>query len=132
MYLLDTNICIYIISKKSTKIIDRFKEAKLEGKIGISAITYAELQYGVSKSIRQTENQVALAQFLIPLITYEFDEKAGIEFGQIKALLEKKDTVIGPYDMLIAGHAISLDATLITSNEGEFRRIEKLKVENWL
>ena len=132
MYLLDTNICIYIIAKRSTELIDKFKGAKLEGKIGISAITYAELQYGVSKSSRQSENQMALAQFLIPLKTYEFNEKAGALFGEIRASLEKKGKVIGAYDMLIAAHAMSLNATLITNNEGEFRRIENLKIENWL
>lgn len=132
MYLLDTNICIYIIAQRSTDLIDKFKASKLEGKIGISAITYAELQYGIAKSIRRSENQMALAQFLIPLKTYEFNEKAGTIFGEIKASLEKKGKVIGPYDMLIAAHAMSLNATLITNNEAEFRRIENLKVENWL
>ena len=132
MYLLDTNICIYIIAKRSTELSDKFKAAKLEGKIGISAITYAELQYGVSKSSRRNENQMALAQFLIPLVTYEFDEKAGSLFGEIRASLEKQGKTIGSYDMLIAAHAMSLDATLITNNEGEFRRVEGLKVENWV
>ena len=132
MYLLDTNICIYIIARRSTELIDKFKAAKLEGKIGISAITYAELQYGVSKSSRQNENQMALAQFLIPLVTYEFDEKAGSLFGEIRASLEKQGKTIGSYDMLIAAHAMSLNATLITNNEGEFRRVEGLKVENWV
>lgn len=132
MYLLDTDICIYIITKRSTAVIDKFKTAKLEGKIGISAITYAELQYGIAKSIHQSKNQMALAQFLIPLRTYEFNEKAGTVFGEIKASLEKRGKVIGPYDMLIAAHAMSLNATIITNNEAEFRRIEGLKVENWL
>mgnify|MGYP000852619306 CR=1 FL=1 len=132
MYLLDTNICIYIIAKRSTALIDKFKAVKLEGKIGISSITYAELQYGISKSIKKTENQIALAQFLIPLNTYDFTEKAGIIFGEIRALLETKGKTIGSYDMLIAAHAMSLNATLITNNESEFRRIEGLKVENWL
>ncbi len=132
MYLLDTNICIYIIGKRSTALIDKFKTAKLEGKIGISAITYAELQYGIAKSMKKSENQIALAQFLIPLKTYEFNEKAGIIFGDIKASLEAMGKVIGPYDMLIAAHAMSLNATLITNNEAEFRRIDGLKVENWL
>jgi tRNA(fMet)-specific endonuclease VapC len=90
MYLLDTNICIYIIAKRSTELIDKFKAAKLGGKIGISAITYAELQYGVSKSSRKRENQMALAQFLIPLKTYEFNEKAGALFGEIRASFEKR------------------------------------------
>ncbi|AFM12108.1 type II toxin-antitoxin system tRNA(fMet)-specific endonuclease VapC [Turneriella parva] len=132
MYLLDTNICIYTIKQRSTTFIDKFKAAKLQGRVGISAITYAELQYGIQKSQRRSENQVALAQFLVPLKTFEFDEKAGILFGEIKTALEKMGTPIGSYDMLIAAHALSLDATLITNNEGEFRRVPGLKVENWL
>lgn len=132
MYLLDTNICIYIIKQRSTAIIDKFKAAKLQGRVGISAITYAELQYGIQKSQRRNENQVALAQFLVPLKTFEFDEKAGILFGEIKTALEKMGTPIGSYDMLIAAHAMALDATLITNNEGEFRRVTGLRVENWL
>lgn len=132
MYLLDTNTCIYIIKQRSTTIIDKFKAAKLQGRVGISAITYAELQYGIQKSQRRNENQVALAQFLVPLKTFEFDEKAGILYGEIKTALEKMGTPIGSYDVLIAAHALSLDATLITNNEGEFRRVPGLKVENWL
>lgn len=132
IYLLDTNICIYIISKKSTGLIDKFKAARFEGKIGISAVTYAELQYGVAKSSRKSENQLALARFLVPLKTYEFDEKAGMAFGMLRADLEKVGKTIGPYDMLIAAHAMSLDATLITNNENEFSRIQGLKIENWV
>jgi len=132
MYLLDTNICTYIIAQRSTAIIDKFKAAKLQGRVGISAITYAELQYGIQKSQRRNENQVALAQFLVPLKTFEFDEKAGILFGQIKTTLEKMGKPIGSYDMLIAAHAMALDATLITNNESEFRRVTGLRVENWL
>ena len=132
MYLLDTNVCIYIIQKRSTALIDKFKAAKLAGKMGISAITYAELQYGISKSKRKSENQMALAQFLLPLTTWEFSEKAGAIFGEVKASLETKGKIIGPYDMSIAAHAMSLNATLITNNERKFRRIDRLKVENWL
>jgi len=132
MYLLDTNICIYIIGQRSTAIIDKFKAARLQGRIGISSITYAELQYGIQKSQRQQQNQIALAHFLVPLKTFAFDEKAGILFGEIKTALEKMGKPIGSYDMLIAAHALSLNAILITNNESEFRRVPGLKVENWL
>lgn len=78
------------------------------------------------------ENQIALAEFLAPLITLDFDEKAGIQFGKIRVKLQSTGKIIGPYDMLIAAHALSLQATLITNNNREYSRVEGLNVENWL
>jgi tRNA(fMet)-specific endonuclease VapC len=129
-YLLDTNICIYIIKKRPIHVFDKFKSLPI-GSIGISTITLAELQFGIMKSSDPEKNQEALDKFLTPLEIIDFDFKATIDYGKIRADLEKKGTPIGPLDTLIAAHAKSLDLTLITNNEKEFGRIPGLKIENW-
>jgi len=101
------------------------------GSIGISTITLAELQFGIMKSSNPQKNQEALDKFLTPLEIIDFDSKATVEYGIIRANLEKKGAPIGPLDTLIAAHAKSLDLTLITNNEKEFERIPGLKIENW-
>jgi tRNA(fMet)-specific endonuclease VapC len=130
-YLLDTNICIYIIKRKPAEVIARFQSLPL-GRIAISTITIAELEYGVSKSANPGRNKVALAQFLLPLAIAEFDSNAALHYGDVRSSLEKKGTIIGPLDMLIGAHARSLGLTLVTNNVQEFERIEALTVENWV
>lgn len=129
-YLLDTNICIYIIKKRPEIVLDRFKELSL-GSVGISAITLAELEYGIRKSSSPDKNLEALNQFLVPLDIKDFDYNAPVEYGKIRANLENAGTPIGPLDTLIAAHAVSLNTTLVTNNEKEFNRVTGLKVENW-
>jgi tRNA(fMet)-specific endonuclease VapC len=130
-YLLDTNICIYLIKNKPTSVITKFNEHSV-GDIGVSTITVAELTYGAKKSQRQAQNQEALLQFLSPLIISEFDANAAFSYGQIRAELESQGTPIGSLDTLIAGHAVSLGVTLVTNNEREFRKVPNLAVENWV
>ena len=129
-YILDTNICIYIIKKKPAEVFSRFSQLSL-GSVGISSVTLAELQYGVRKSTQTEKNQLALNQFLIPLEIVEFDAQAAAEYGEIRASLEKAGTPIGPLDTLIAAHAKSLKLTLVTNNEKEFNRVAGLATENW-
>jgi len=129
-YLLDTNICIYIIKQKPAIVLEKFKKFPL-GSIGISTITLAELQYGIQKSSYPDKNQTALNQFLIPLEIFDFDYNATIEYGLIRAGLEKNGTPIGPLDTLIGAHARSLGLTIVTNNEKEFKRISGLNIENW-
>ena len=129
-YILDTNICIYIIKRKPAIVLEKFKKFPL-GSIGISAITLAELQFGIHKSSNPEKNLSALNQFIIPLEIIHFDYNATIEYGIIRAELEKKGTPIGPLDTLIGAHAKSLDLTLVTNNEKEFVRILGLRIENW-
>lgn len=130
-FLLDTNICIYIIKRKPQQVLDRFNTF-LPSDIGISAITVAELEYGAQKSQRFEQNRTALQQFLIPLEILVFDQKAAQIYGTIRAELERKGQVIGSLDMLIAAQAKSENLTLVTNNVREFLRIPNLKVENWL
>ena len=129
-YLIDTNICIYIMNQRPARVIQRFKQFEL-GEIGISTITVSELQYGVAKSTYQEKNEVRLEQFLAPLEILTYDQTAAKVYGDIRFHLEKRGQPIGPLDLLIAAHAMSQDLTLVTNNDKEFRRIKKLKIENW-
>jgi tRNA(fMet)-specific endonuclease VapC len=130
-YLLDTNICIYIIKKRPEKVLEKFNTLSL-GDVAISSITLAELHYGIMKSSNPKKNQEALDKFLTPLEILDFDYFATIEYGKIRADLEKNGTPIGPLDTLIAAHAKSQKLTLVTNNEKEFIRIPDLKIENWV
>jgi tRNA(fMet)-specific endonuclease VapC len=130
-YLLDTNICIYLIKQKPSKVLARFSTLALSD-IGISSITVAELEYGVCKSQQQEKNRSALMQFLIPLEIVEFDQTAAALYGSIRSDLESRGLVIGSMDMLIAAHALSLGVTLVSNNVREFSRIASLSLENWV
>ncbi len=129
-YLLDTNICIYIIKNKPTQVFEKF--LKLEfGSVGISSITLAELNYGMAKSVHIEKNQEALLKFLTPIEILDFNFEAAEEYGKIRSNLEKKGMPIDPLDLLIAAHARSLNIVLVTNNENEFSRVTGLKIENW-
>ncbi len=129
-YLIDTNICIYIMNKRPVAVIKKFKQFEL-GEIGISTITVSELQYGIVKSKYRQKNEVRLEEFLTPLEILTYDQTAARVYGDIRFQLEKLGQPIGPFDLLIAAQAISQDLVLITNNVKEFKRIKKLKVENW-
>lgn len=129
-YLLDTNICIYLIKQKPPKVLARFQALTLSD-IGISSVTVAELEYGIYKSQQQEKNRSALMQFLIPLEIVEFDQAAATVYGAIRSDLESRGLVIGAMDMLIAAHALSLGVTLVSNNLREFSRISSLSLENW-
>lgn len=130
-YLLDTNTCIYIIKKKPASVIEKLRGIPFN-QLFISAITVAELEYGVRKSALPDKNQVALNEFLSPFTVLSFDYSATLEYGIIRNDLERKGISIGPLDTLIAAHAMSLNFTLVTNNEREFARINKLQIENWV
>ncbi len=129
-YMLDTNICIYLIKKKPIKVLKKLRTFDLTD-IVISAITHSELEYGVVKSGRRKENHEALIKFLAPLEIVPYDDKAAVDYGQIRTHLEKKGAVIGAMDMLIGAHARSIPVILVTNNLKEFKRIPGLRVENW-
>jgi len=130
-YMLDTNICIYIIKRKPQVVIDRFLRTDIS-EIGISSITLSELLYGVSKSSKPEQNQMALMQFMAPLEILPYGDDAAQYYGNLRVHLERQGTPIGSLDMLIAAHALSTGCTLITNNEKEFSRIANLKIENWV
>jgi tRNA(fMet)-specific endonuclease VapC len=128
--MLDTNACIDVLRYNNSKILGRLDTCKI-GQVAISSITMAELQHGVFKGNRQVAEQEVLTTFCEELEILPFDELAAETYGRIRATLEQAGTPIGPLDTLIAAHAFSLDCTLVTNNEREFRRVNGLTVENW-
>jgi tRNA(fMet)-specific endonuclease VapC len=130
-FMLDTNICIYIIKQKPPDVLERFKRTEIS-QITISSITLSELLYGVSKSSKPEQNLMALIQFVAPLEILPFGGEAAQYYGELRAHLEKQGTPIGSLDMLIAAHAISIASTLVTNNEKEFLRVPHLKIDNWI
>ncbi|MBC8074785.1 MAG: type II toxin-antitoxin system VapC family toxin [Chloroflexales bacterium] len=131
IYMFDTNLCVYIIRKKPASVLRKLA-TYAPGHIGLSAITIAELQYGVDKSQHQAQNQQALAQFLLPFVIVEFGYDAAVAYGGIRATLERAGTPIGGLDTLIAAHALSLDLALVTNNTREFARVPGLRLEDWV
>lgn len=129
-FMLDTNICIYLIKKKSPKILRHLQKTRISD-ICISSITLSELEYGVAKSAHRNQNKIALTEFMAPIEIMPYDDLVAPEYGIIRAVLEQKGQTIGPLDMLIAAHALALNVTLVSNNVREFKRIPKLKVENW-
>jgi len=130
-YLLDTNICIELIRQKSQTLIKRLV-ACTPGEVAVSTISVAELAYGVQKSTQTTKNQAALEQFLLPLEIANFDQRASLTYGKIRATLEREGNIIGAMNMLIGSHALSMDLILVTHNTSEFQRIPNLKLKDWM
>lgn len=128
--MLDTNICIYIIKNKPKTVREKLQEHEV-GDIVLSSITVSELYYGAYKSRHVEKNLLALEHFLRPFDILEYDMQSSVEYGKIRAALEKKGQVIGGMDMMIAAHAKSEDTVLVTNNTKEFERVENLRLENW-
>lgn len=131
-YMLDTNICIYLINGRHHENILKKLVLQPVGTVAISSLVYAELQYGIAKSSRFKESQQKLALFVSPLQIVHFDASAASEYGVVRTYLENKGEVIGAMDLLIAAHCLALQATLITNNSKEFSRVPNLQLENWL
>lgn len=132
-YLFDTNICIYLINNKYEYLIDRVENIGIE-EIAISTISIAELEYGIakSKSHYKEENRIALMEFLLPFKFLPFEQNDAYEYGIIRSELQAQGNVIGNMDMLIGAQALSNDLTLVTNNIKEFKRIEGIRIENWI
>lgn len=130
-FLIDTNICIYIMNNHPPEVVQKCRHAGV-GNIGISSITVSELQYGVHKSKHIKENTRRLEEFLCPFEILFYGENESKYYGEIRNQLERQGSIIGPLDLLIAAHALSNKLTLITNNEKEFHRIKSLKVQNWI
>ncbi len=129
-YMLDTDICIYIIQKQPEQVLRKFQSFSI-GDICISSITLAELSYGVEKSKHHQKNRAALREFTLPLNILAFDEEVASYYAYIRVYLEKKGIPIGALDLMIAAHAQCTQSILVTNNTREFIRIPKLKIENW-
>jgi len=131
MYLLDTNICIYIINKKPVHVVERIKKLHAH-QIKLSAVSLGELEYGVSKSMHREKNRNALLHFAAAFDILPFNDSDAEMYGILRAGLERKGQVTGPYDMQIAAQALTRDLILVTNNTYKFERIPGLRMENWV
>ena len=131
MYMLDTNICIYVLKKRPKAVRDKFDNVRRD-QIYISIITYAELKFGVEKSLSKKMNQEILNEFIARLQIKLWDEEAANHYAKIRYQLEKQGTPIGNMDLMIASHARSCGYKLVTNNLKEFDRVPDLKLENWI
>ena len=128
--MLDTDICSYIIRERPIEVLEHFETLKMDH-LCISVVTYAELIYGVEHSSSKKINESIVEQFIKHLSIIDWDKKAAEHYGNIRELLQVKGNVIGAMDMMIAAHARSQKMVLVTNNERHFKRVPKLKVENW-
>lgn len=129
-YMLDTNICIYVLKNHPPQLRDVFN--RHEDQLCISSITLAELLHGAEKSSNIESNLHNIEGFAARLEVLPFADKAAAHYGQIRAELERQGNIIGPYDLMIAGHARSEGHALVTNNEREFTRVSGLQLENWV
>ena len=131
MYMLDTNICIYVLKNRSKRLRQKFKTEK---ELCISSVTYAELCFGIENGAPQLRNarweQLDLFTRLLHVEPLDWD--AGPFYGRLRTWLKNQGKPIGNNDLFIASHALSMGATLVTNNKREFDRVPDLLVENWV
>jgi len=131
MYMLDTNICIYVLRDRSKRLRHKFKVTK---DLCISSVTYAELCFGIenSKNSLRNSRREQLDAFTSLLHIEALDWNVGRYYGRLRALLKEQGNPIGNNDLFIASHAQSMGAVLVTNNVGEFSRVPDLTIENWV
>lgn len=129
-YMLDTNICIYVMKNYPQGLQEKFNS--LAEQLCISCITLGELHYGAEKSARRADNLMAIEHFVARLDVLPFDTKAAVHYGQVRAELERAGTPCGSHDMQIGGHARSEGLIVVTNNLREFNRMPGVRVENWV
>ncbi len=129
-YMLDTNACIGVINGNPPALRTRLLQLD-PGEVAISQIVHYELAFGVCKSGQSQRNQANLAHFLKYVQVLDWGEEQAIDAAQIRCDVVRRGQPIGPYDVLIAAHARSLQATLVTHNTGEFGRVQGLLLEDW-
>jgi tRNA(fMet)-specific endonuclease VapC len=128
--MMDSCFCIDLMRDKTPGLRERFRDER--DNLCLSTIVVHELQYGAEKSDRPAQNLVKVEEFTSRLAVFDFDDAAASHAAHIRANLKKRGCQIGAYDALIAGHARSLNLTVITSNMGEFTRVDGLRCEDWL
>ena len=130
-YLLDTNICIYIAKHNPAAVRERFEQLSADT-LAMSVITLGELQHGAEKSQARSKALAALRQLQKVIQVAPLTDAAGEHYGQIRSALERKGRPVGNNDLWIAAHARAEGWVLVTNNEREFRRVDKLVIENWV
>ena len=128
-YMLDTDTVIYTIKNRPMHVRKQFK--KHAGQMCISSVTWGELIYGTERSARPESNLADIEGLAARLNILGFSAQAAVHFGQIRTELYSQGMAIGPYDMMISGHARSLGLVLVTNNTKEFKRVEGLRLVNW-
>ncbi len=131
LYLLDTDVCVFLLRGRAHTVAQRLRDLRAD-QVGTTAITAAELWYGALRSAKSDDNLSRVQQFLAPIVRVPFDNRAAAHFARIKAALAAEGQLIGPMDLLIAATALSVNATLVTNNGGEYRRVPGLRIENWM
>lgn len=129
-YLLDTNIVIYTMKNRPEEVRQAFIQH--QGQMAISTVTWGELMFGAERSANPEKNQADFESMAARLEVLDFDEKAAAHFGQIRAELYAQGKPIGPYDVMIAGHARAEGLILVTNNTKEFERVSGLRLDNWV
>ncbi len=129
-YLLDTNVWVDYLTGRHPTVTRRIRSASPD-ELALSSVVLAELRYGADRSLHRRRNHERIDILVAEVRTVPFDAEAAAAFGQVRAALEERGLPIGPYDMLIAAHALALGTVLVTDNVGEFRRVAGLRVENW-
>lgn len=129
-YMLDTNICIYTMKNKPEKVREAF--SRYHGQMCISSVVAMELFYGAEKSIKQKEALAGVESFIARLGVLDFTTEAAAHAAQIRVELQRQGKPIGPYDIMIAGHARSEGLVLVSNNLKEFERVDGLRLENWV
>ena len=130
LYMVDTNICIYIAKRNPLELFARF-DRMIPGQVLMSVVTYGELCYGASRSVQQSVSFASLEEMILDIPVEPLTPAVGLTYGKARASLAKEGRLIGANDLWIGAHALALDVTLATNNEREFRRISGLRVENW-
>jgi len=131
LYMLDTNICAFIIRDKPQYIKEKLKDIEKNNEIALSSIVVAELLFGAKKKKSQKLTKL-IDTFIGNFTIYDFDKKASIEYAKIRSVLEETGNIIGANDLLISSHAKSLGAIMVTNNTREFLRVDGLDVEDWV
>ncbi|TAK79320.1 MAG: type II toxin-antitoxin system VapC family toxin [Gammaproteobacteria bacterium] len=131
LYMLDTNICIYLMKKKPLSYFKKLAVLEKQHTIVISSIVLAELQYGVANSQYKEQSQINLNLLLSRLDVLPYTDQCAFYYGEIRAELKRNGNMIGANDLLIASHALTEKAILVTNNSSEFKRISGIKIENW-
>jgi tRNA(fMet)-specific endonuclease VapC len=128
---LDTDTCAFVLRRSSAVLLDRIQSVPLMQQ-AISVVTYAELLYGVQVSSKKKANQEAVDALVRHLRVLEWSQDAAWHYAEIRADLKKKGSMIGANDLMIAAHARSLAAIVVTNNVKDFERVKGLRVENWI
>lgn len=129
-YLLDTNVWVDYLTGRFPTVVARIQKSTPDD-LCLSSVVMAELRYGAEKSRRKKPNHDLLDTLAREVRCVDFDLDGARTYGELRTTLEKRGTPIGPYDMMIAAHALSLGLVLVTDNEREFRLVKSLPVENW-